>query len=253
MLLQLSDISVVGRLAPLSAQVEAGLQIHLIGPNGAGKSTLLACAAGILPAAGALSLAGRPLLSYSGAELARYRAYLCQQQPAVSLMPVFQYLSLHQPVGASPENLASTIGYLCQKLRLADKLSRMLSQLSGGEWQRVRLAAILLQVWPTVNKHSRLLLLDEPANSLDVAQKVALDELLTEFCASGRSVIMSAHDLNHTLQQADRVWLLAQGKMVAQGETAQVMRPEVLSPVFEVDVQIQSFNQQHWIMTKSVC
>ena len=106
---------------------------------------------------------------------------------------------------------------MCQRLRLVDKLSRMLTQLSGGEWQRVRLAAVLLQVWPSVNPHSRLLLLDEPTNSPDVAQKVALDRLLREFCQSGRSALVCAHDLNHTLQQADRVWLLHAGRLVAQG------------------------------------
>lgn len=250
-LLQLNDVSVAGRLAPFSAQVDAGLQIHLIGPNGAGKSTLLACAAGVLPTTGDISLGATPLTQYSGAELARYRAYLSQQQTSVSLMPVFQYLSLHQPVGADSESVAITIGYLCEKLRLADKLPRSLTQLSGGEWQRVRLAAILLQVWPTVNHHSQLLLLDEPTNSLDVAQKVALDALLREFCASGRSVIVSAHDLNHSLQQADRIWLLAQGKLVAQGETLEVMRPEILSPIFEVNFQLHRFNQQNWIVCQN--
>lgn len=82
----------------------------------------------------------------------------------------------------------------------------------------MRLAAVLLQVWPTVNPLSQLLLLDEPTNSLDVAQKVALDRLLREFCQSGRSALVCAHDLNHTLQQADRVWLLQAGRLVAEGE-----------------------------------
>ncbi|VTR14447.1 Vitamin B12 import ATP-binding protein BtuD [Serratia fonticola] len=90
-------------------------------------------------------------------------------------MPVFQYLALHQPAGAEESELEKAILYLARSLKLADKLSRMLTQLSGGEWQRVRLAAVLLQVWPTVNPLSQLLLLDEPTNSLDVAQKVALD------------------------------------------------------------------------------
>lgn len=86
-------------------------------------------------------------------------------------MPVFQYLALHRPAGAAQTEVEHAILYLCQRLKLVDKLSRTLTQLSGGEWQRVRLAAVLLQVWPSVNPHSRLLLLDEPTNSLDVAQR----------------------------------------------------------------------------------
>jgi vitamin B12 transport system ATP-binding protein len=251
MLLQLSDVNVETRLAPFSAQVVAGLQIHVIGPNGAGKSTLLASLAGLLPAGGDILLAGKSLSLYTGHDLARSRAYLSQQQSALTLMPVFQYLALYQPTGVALDAVATTIGYLCKQLRLTDKLSWVLSQLSGGEWQRVRLAAVLLQVWPDINPDSKLLLLDEPYTGLDVAQKVALDGLLHEFCSAGRSAIISAHDLNHTLQQADQVWLMARGNILAQGNTKKVMEANVLSKVFGVDFQIHNFNQQNWIITKS--
>lgn len=147
------------------------MQVHLIGPNGAGKSTLLARVAGMLPGLGEVRLDGRALADYPGNALACRRGYLSQQQPPVSLMPMFQYLALHRPAAAAQTDVEHAILYLCQRLRLVDKLSRMLTQLSGGEWQRVRLAAVLLQVWPSVNPHSRLLLLDEPTNNLDVAQK----------------------------------------------------------------------------------
>jgi vitamin B12 transport system ATP-binding protein len=250
-MLQLSEVGVEGRLMPFSGQIAAGLQVHLIGPNGAGKSTLLARLAGMLPGLGEVRLSGRLLEAYSGNELARHRAYLCQQQPPVALMPVFQYLALHQPAGAGESELENAILYLARSLKLADKLSRMLTQLSGGEWQRVRLAAVLLQVWPTVNPLSQLLLLDEPTNSLDVAQKVALDRLLREFCQSGRSALVCAHDLNHTLQQADRVWLLQAGRLVAEGATHEVMEPGLLSRVYEVDFHLQALGEQRWIMTKT--
>jgi vitamin B12 transport system ATP-binding protein len=250
-MLQLSEVGVEGRLVPFSGQIAAGLQVHLIGPNGAGKSTLLARLAGMLPGLGEVRLSGRLLEAYTGNELARHRAYLCQQQPPVALMPVFQYLALHQPAGAEESELGKAILYLARSLKLADKLSRMLTQLSGGEWQRVRLAAVLLQVWPTVNPLSQLLLLDEPTNSLDVAQKVALDRLLREFCQSGRSALVCAHDLNHTLQQADRVWLLQAGRLVAEGGTHEVMEPGLLSKVYDVDFHLQAVGEQRWIMTKT--
>ncbi|KAG4065656.1 hypothetical protein HA402_006200 [Bradysia odoriphaga] len=250
-MLQLSEVGVEGRLVPFSGQIAAGLQVHLIGPNGAGKSTLLARLAGMLPGFGEVRLSGRLLETYTGNELARHRAYLCQQQPPVALMPVFQYLALHQPAGAEESELENAILYLAGSLKLEDKLSRMLTQLSGGEWQRVRLAAVLLQVWPTVNPLSQLLLLDEPTNSLDVAQKVALDRLLREFCQSGRSALVCAHDLNHTLQQADRVWLLQSGRLVAEGGTHEVMEPGLLSKVYDVDFHLQAVGEQRWIMTKT--
>ncbi|MFC0227110.1 vitamin B12 ABC transporter ATP-binding protein BtuD [Serratia aquatilis] len=250
-MLQLCQVGVEGRLDPFSGQVAAGVQVHLIGPNGAGKSTLLARVAGILPGLGEIRLSERPMGEYSGGELARRRAYLSQQQSPVSLMPVFQYLALHRPTQCGEDELENVIIYLSRCLKLTNKLPRMLTQLSGGEWQRVRLAAVLLQVWPTVNPQSQLLLLDEPTNSLDVAQKVALDHLLREFCHSGRSVLMCAHDLNHTLQQADQVWLLQAGRLIAQGSTLDVMEPELLSRVYEVDFHLHSLGGQQWVMTKS--
>ncbi|MBH2898309.1 vitamin B12 ABC transporter ATP-binding protein BtuD [Serratia ureilytica] len=250
-MLQLVEVGVAGRLAPFSAQIDGGVQVHLIGPNGAGKSTLLARVAGMLPGLGEVRLDGRALSDYPGSELASRRGYLSQQQPPVSLMPVFQYLALHRPAAATQTDVEHAILYLCRRLKLVDKLSRMLTQLSGGEWQRVRLAAVLLQVWPSVNPHSRLLLLDEPTNSLDVAQKVALDRLLREFCQSGRSALVCAHDLNHTLQQADRVWLLHAGRLVAQGVTREVMAPALLSQIYEVDFQLQWVGDQRWIMTRT--
>ncbi|PVZ84381.1 vitamin B12 ABC transporter ATP-binding protein BtuD [Serratia sp. S1B] len=251
-MLQLSQVGVTGRLSAFYGQIAAGIQLHLLGPNGAGKSTLLARLAGILPGAGEIRLSGVSLNEYSANQLARYRAYLCQQQPPMALMTVFQYIALHQPVGADKNHLEKTICYLTQSLKLEDKLPRMLTQLSGGEWQRVRLVAVLLQVWPTVNPQSQLLLLDEPTNSLDIAQKVALDSLLREFCQSGRTALVCAHDLNHTLQQADQVWLLHHGRLVAHGSTREVMVPEVLSDVYGIDFHLQVVGDQNWLITKAV-
>lgn len=251
-MLQLKDVGVEGRLTPFSGQIAAGVQVHLVGPNGAGKSTLLARLAGVLAGAGEIRLSGRRLEDFSGSELARHRAYLSQQQSPGALMPIFQYLALHQPMDADESELEAAIVYLAQHLKLLDKLPRMLTQLSGGEWQRVRLAAVLLQVWPTVNPQSQLLLLDEPSNSLDITQKVALDRLLSEFCQSGRSVLVCAHDLNHTLQQADQVWLLYAGRLLAEGVPLDVLKPEILSQVYDVDFHLQTLGEQRWLMTKAV-
>lgn len=251
-MLQLSQVGVAGRLTPFSGQIAAGVQLHLVGPNGSGKSTLLARLAGILPGVGEIRLSGVPLDEYSANQLARYRAYLCQQQPPMVMMTVFQYISLHQPTGADKGQLEKTIGYLTHSLKLEDKLPYMLTHLSGGEWQRVRLVAILLQVWPTVNPQSQLLLLDEPTNSLDIAQKVALDYLLREFCQSGRTALVCAHDLNHTLQQADQVWLLHRGGVLAQGSAREVMVPELLSDSYGIDFHLQELGEQGWLITKTV-
>ncbi len=246
-MLECNNLSVAERLRAFSTQVEAGSRVHIIGPNGAGKSSLLARMAGLLQGAGSVSLSGKPLETLSGAELARRRGYLCQQSAPISMMPVFQYLSLHQPAMAEAKLVEGTITLLTRELHLDDKLQRAVTRLSGGEWQRVRLAATLLQVWPTLNPQSQLLLLDEPTNSLDVAQQQALDGLIDHYCASGRIAILSDHDLNHSLHHARRVWLMKAGQVVASGECTDIMQPQRLSEVFSVDFQMHNVGNQRWL------
>lgn len=108
-------------------------------------------------------------------------------------------------------------------LGLGDKLGRSVNQLSGGEWQRVRLAAVVLQIHPNANPVGQLLLLDEPMNSLDVAQQNALDRVLHHLCQAGIAIVMSSHDLNHTLRHAHKAWLLKRGKLIACGRREEVL------------------------------
>ncbi|MFZ4832925.1 vitamin B12 ABC transporter ATP-binding protein BtuD [Rouxiella sp. Mn2063] len=247
-MLQLSQISVPGRFSAFTTQVPAGRRIHIIGPNGAGKSSLLARLAGMLSGEGQVLIDGIALDKLTGWQLAQRRAYLSQQQLPVSVMPVFQYLSLHQPATVQVAQLEQTINHLCSILRLLDKLAEPINNLSGGEWQRVRLVAALLQVWPDINPLSKLLLLDEPMNSLDIAQQRALDGLIEQFCATGRTAIISDHDLNHSLQLADDVWLMSQGQIEAAGKVDEVMQPERLSKIFDVEFVLNAVAGKAWLM-----
>ena len=84
-------------------------------------------------------------------------------------MPVWHYLMLH----LHDKHSTALLTDVAVALGLEDKLSRHVSQLSGGEWQRVRLAAVIVQIHPAGNPHGRMLLLDEPMSGLDVAQQAA--------------------------------------------------------------------------------
>ncbi|MBW7984086.1 vitamin B12 ABC transporter ATP-binding protein BtuD [Enterobacillus tribolii] len=246
--LKVCGLSVGGRLTSFCAEVPAGQLIHVIGPNGAGKSTLLSCLAGIMAGEGEITLEGRPLTAFTAGALAQRRAYLPQQVMPGALMPVFQYLSLHQPPAALPEALDDAIGFLCHALMLEDKLRRPLSQLSGGEWQRVRIAAVCLQIWPALNARARLLLLDEPMASLDIAQQAAVDGLIEYLVGSGISVIASAHDINHTLHHARRVWMLKNGVLMAQGATENIMVPDNLSRLFNMSFTQVENGDKRWLL-----
>jgi vitamin B12 transport system ATP-binding protein len=232
MLLRLQQAAVPGRLLPLTGELAAGQLLHVAGPNGAGKSTLLSVIAGLQPASGTVLLDEQPLSDWNGAAMARVRGWLPQQQAPLSQMPVWHYLRLHlKQAGGQTDDRLST---LLKRLQLQYKLSRSLTRLSGGEWQRVRLAAVCVQVDPNINPHGRLLILDEPMTALDIAQQKAVDDLIADLCAAGISVIASSHDLNHSLQQADRVWLMDQGALIAQGEPAEVLTPQRLTPIYQI-------------------
>ncbi|WP_130834914.1 vitamin B12 ABC transporter ATP-binding protein BtuD [[Erwinia] mediterraneensis] len=234
MLMTLKDAAVPGRLAPFSAALPSGQLLHLVGPNGAGKSTLLALLAGLLPAQGVIEFLQRPLAHWQGPALALARAWLPQQQMPLSEMPVFHYLRLHLPRVPDRSGIDDALSALLAALQLSDKLQRRLTQLSGGEWQRVRLAAVMLQIDPAINPRGKLLLLDEPMTALDIAQQKAVDDQIARLCAAGITVVTSGHDLNHSLQHAQRVWLLHQGAVVAQGAASTVLTPEQLAPLYQI-------------------
>ena len=230
LLMQLQDVAEQGRLGPLSAGVRCGEILHLVGPNGAGKSTLLTRMAGLSEGGGSILFNDSPLSDWPAATLARHRALLPQQQTPPFAMPVWHYLTLHQHDKTRSDRLES----IAARLDLTDKLPRPARALSGGEWQRVRLAAVILQIHPEGNPQGQLLLLDEPMNSLDVAQQVALDRLLSELSAAGIAVVMSSHDLNHSLRHAHRVWLMREGRLMADGPCDEVLMPSPLTAVYGV-------------------
>jgi len=246
-ILQLTDVGVEQRLGPISARVKAGELIHLVGPNGAGKSTLLARMAGLIEGDGEISLNGLPLRQWTSVALARHRGWLTQQQTPPFAMPVWHYLQLHQ----SADGADRVMMHLAARLYLTDKLTRPVSQLSGGEWQRVRLAAVFMQVHPELNTAAQLLLLDEPMNSLDIAQQAALDGLIQTFVEAGIAMVMSSHDLNHSLRHADSVWLLQAGKMLAQGSRDSVLTPHYLQCAYNIPFRLLSVEGHNVLITDS--
>ena len=238
-MIHVNSLSVSSRLLPLSFDVQAGEIVHVIGPNGSGKSTLLAAVAGLLESTGDTQIADLSVNHASIAELADCRAFLCQTDRPAFNLEVAHYLSLSIPAHAKSNTLVieQAINELAELLQLHDKLHRSVHQLSGGEWQRVRLCAICLQIWPTLNPFAKVLILDEPAAPLDIGQEALLYKLIDKVAAMGLTVLMSNHDLNRTLKHADKALLLDRGVMNAFGLVNDVLEPERLSKVFNTHVE----------------
>ncbi|MFT8211320.1 MAG: hypothetical protein ACMZI0_13410 [Symbiopectobacterium sp.] len=94
-------------------------------------------------------------------------------------------------------------------------------------------------------------MLDEPATGLDVAQRVAFDAMLKVLCQAGLIVLASAHDLNHSLQQDDDIYLISEGKLIDSGNAIDVMQPERLAPVFGIDFQRHRVGESDWLVLVS--
>ncbi|PML81295.1 vitamin B12 ABC transporter ATP-binding protein BtuD [Enterovibrio norvegicus] len=233
-MIKAQNIALSTRLLPLNLNVEPGEIVHLLGANGSGKSTLLELLSGLTEGQGDVSIDGKHLNDIDSKHLARQRAYLSQQQRPAFAIGVYQYLSLSLSAlnGTDPKLLEKAVSEICLLLGIEDKLNRSTDQLSGGEWQRVRLAGVCLQIWPDINPEGRLLLLDEPATALDIAQQSVMYKMVRQIAKKGIAVVMSNHDINRTLTDADRVLVLKNGHVVAQGKPESVMDVETLEQVF---------------------
>jgi len=216
-MMHVKHMSVGSRLLPLSFECKAGEIVHIVGPNGSGKSTLLASISGTLShregMSGEVYVGDKNLLTLPLSEQAHVRGYLCQQSRPAFNVDVFQYLALSLPSGAEIADIKvrDAVNMVVELVQLQDKLHRSIQTLSGGEWQRVRLAGVCLQVWRTINPFSQFLILDEPAAPLDIAQEGLLYQLINAMAAQGIGVLVANHDLNRTLKHADKVLLLNNG------------------------------------------
>jgi iron complex transport system ATP-binding protein len=208
--------------------IQAGECWSIIGRNGAGKSTLLRTLAGLRKAdGGAVKLDGRPLDDWPLEALARQRSYLAQSRTdAFAYSAIDTVLSARHPYHANrywegSDDHQAALQALAS-MEVEHLAARDVRTLSGGERQRVAIAALLAQDTP-------LLLLDEPANALDLAHQVGVMGLLARLCRRERkTVVMIGHDLNLAHSISTHALLLRGDGGWLAGPVAQVMQPALL-------------------------
>ncbi|MFH4802389.1 vitamin B12 ABC transporter ATP-binding protein BtuD [Vibrio diabolicus] len=253
-MMHVKHMSVGSRLLPLSFECKAGEIVHVVGPNGSGKSTLLAAISGTLShregMSGEVYVGNKNLLTLPLSEQSHVRGYLCQQSRPAFNVDVFQYLALSLPSGAEIADIKvrDAVNMVVELVQLQDKLHRSIQTLSGGEWQRVRLAGVCLQVWRTINPFSQVLILDEPAAPLDIAQEGLLYQLINAMAAQGIGVLVANHDLNRTLKHADKVLLLNNGVLHSSGSADTVLTEEALGEVFNTQVKKVIVDEQPYLI-----
>lgn len=226
-------------LSDIALTVERGSLTGLLGPNGCGKTTLLKLLSGVLrPSRGAVTLDGRRVEEFSRRELARHVAVVPQEtHPAFDysvmemvLMGRHPHLGIFQLEG--PADLAIAREAL-DATGSASLEQRSYMTLSGGEKQRVVIASALAQ-------SPDLLLLDEPTAALDLSYQLEVASLLTRLNRDrGVTMVLATHDLNLAASLCDRLVLVRQGRLLAQGETDSVLTADAIRRLYGVEADVR--------------
>ncbi|MGQ0640930.1 MAG: ABC transporter ATP-binding protein [Gemmatimonadaceae bacterium] len=217
-------------LAGVSLDAVRGEVTAVVGPNGSGKSTLVRALLGRVPFQGAVSIDDRPLAEWNPLDRARRLAVVPQREEAVFSLTLREYVALSRYVhrsswmGERAEDRAA-IDSALQAAGVADLASRRTDAVSGGEWQRARVARALAQ-------GTDALVLDEPTTFLDIAHEMAVFELLHRLALGGKAVLLVSHQLNLVARFAQRMVLLHEGHVVSSGTVADVMQASVLERVY---------------------
>jgi len=222
----------VDALSGVSLEAHRGALTAVVGPNGSGKSTLVrALIRRTALTRGGIFVDDKPVATMDGAELARTVAVVTQREELAFPVSVLEYVQLGRfpHLGAwhsAGERDRRAVEESIDAAGVRELRERRIDAISGGEWQRVRLARALAQ-------GGSALVLDEPTTFLDVGHEMAVFELLHRLARAGQAVLLVSHQLNLVARFADHMVLFHHGSVSAAGTPDDVMRADVLERVYE--------------------
>lgn len=243
MILRAEQISVRYAEAPADAlsgvdlSLSAGELVAVAGPNGCGKTTLVRALLGLVGVTrGSVSLDGSPIGSWRRGDLAQVVALVPQREETpfswrVEELVGFGRYARRGPLSPMTREDRAAVAQALERCDVTPLVHRRVETLSGGEWQRVRIARALAQ-------EPRLLILDEPTASLDLGHEMELFELVRRLVGQGLAALVITHHLNIAARYASRMLLLDGGRPAATGSPAEVMQAELLSRIFRWPVAI---------------
>jgi iron complex transport system ATP-binding protein len=224
----------------VSCDVSGGRFLAVVGPNGSGKTTLVRALSGLVRLQrGEVRVDGRPLAQWTRPALARVLAVVPQGEEVVFPLRVEETVMLGRyarlgPFAATGAADRAAVADALARCDVAAFAGRTIDSLSGGEWQRVRLARALAQ-------DPRVLVLDEPTTSLDVRHEMELFELVRRLVDGGLAGLVITHHINLAARFTDRMILLSAGKVAAEGAPAEVLRREIIREVFGWPVAVTTW------------
>lgn len=207
----------------------------IIGPNASGKSTLLKCICGLLKPEGSLMLDGRDFEEYHRDEILKAISYLPQESSKGGALTVFEATMLGK-IGSlgwrvKEEELSSTMNTL-KMLGIESLAMKCMDELSGGQKQMVGIAQAII-------RKPKILLMDEPTNSLDLSRQLELFDLIREITwFSNMTTIVALHDLNLAARYAGNIILLNRGIIEASGIPASVLTEDMILRVYGVHARV---------------
>ena len=219
-------------LQGISLDAVRGRLTAVVGPNGSGKSTLVRAMLGRADiTSGDVRIDGAIVTAGERRALATRVAVVTQREEPVFPLSVREYvalgryphLGLWRSAGREDRTAVDEALALTETTSLLD---RAITELSGGEWQRVRLARAVAQ-------GGEAIVLDEPTTFLDIGHEMAMFELLATLAREGRAVLLVSHQLNLVARFADHIVLLHRGRVASAGPAAHVMQGAVLERVYD--------------------
>jgi iron complex transport system ATP-binding protein len=227
-------------LEAVSCAAAGARLVAVVGPNGSGKTTLVRALTGLVALErGEVLVEGRPLREWRRGDLARIVAVVPQREEVAFPLLVQETVMLGRyarlgPWSAPGPGDREAVRSALDRCDVAELAERSSDSLSGGEWQRVRIARALAQ-------EPRALVLDEPTASLDVRHEMELFELIRSLVDAGLAGLVITHHLNLAARFADHMVLLSGGQVVAEGTPSAVLTRETLGRVFQWPVAVTTW------------
>lgn len=231
-------------LTDVSLTIKRGELVIILGPNGAGKSTLLKALTGDLtPQGGRITFDGKPLAEIRPRDLACERAVLSQSTSLNFPFTVLEVVRLGLEAsrdGMSKGEVARLLHKALGAVGLSGFEGRLYQELSGGEQQRVQLARILCQAWAGKPDGSAFLLLDEPVSNLDIRHQLQTLEAVRHHVEAGGGALMILHDINLAALYADRLVMMAEGRIRREGAARAILDRATIRDVYGVDMPVET-------------
>lgn len=226
----------------LSLDIRSGGITSIIGPNGAGKSTLLSMIARLLPlSAGTITLEGMDVTAVPSNMLAKRLSFLRQDNQIATRLSVQDLVCFGRypySKGRYTVEDKAHIDEAISYLNLENLRDRYLDELSGGQRQRAYVAMVLAQ-------DTDYLLLDEPLNNLDMHHAVSMMKLMQKAARElGKTVVIVLHDINFASAYSDQIVIMDAGKLAYQGAPRQVITPEIMREIYQVDIKVHEIDGQ---------